>query len=541
MCVNKDMCVYKCKLFMKLFFVTFYRNKMSKASQDLFQSDDSSFDLGPVSQKHLKPTNRDWLDMNDTGHNVDFDMSSISPQGFVGETPANSSADKENNAPTVTDGPSTSTGKKIGGFKLAVKSKRLGLLSVNCLSECVNGDKREQKVNERSEVTRPAMLSAAALEHPAAAYGIQNNKSCKHAKPGSLFLVTVSWEGDLFLCIRERFLETVQVGFGLNFISYLVAVEKSDEVRSSVNHHIHAFLEFEKPIFVTDLSDYLRMFYDMRIDCQPCRSKRNAVKYCSKEDRDLLTNIKTSELHMNFRLHMWASQTNSFKFTDPFVVEHRHQYNFLKKYFEDHKKLNAKTFGGYRQYVGPQFNGWHEAVCSWWNEWMRILSYNKRVIKRRQLYLSGPTNVGKTTVWETLVGKSNMKFVFYPGVGNFFMQGFDPAYHKYIVFEEFDLSFYPVSMLKRLLEGKTFAYPVKCQPDLVMKFVGPIIFVSNFMIDTTDNALKQRFFEVHAGHGFWGYGEAPFPPYPVKRESEYDEIPQYPLWDLLEGETDDEN
>ena len=65
--------------------------------------------------------------MNDTGHNVDFDMSSISPQGFVGETPANSSVDKENTEPTVIDGPSTSTNKKSGGFKLAVKSKRLGL------------------------------------------------------------------------------------------------------------------------------------------------------------------------------------------------------------------------------------------------------------------------------------------------------------------------------------------------------------------------------------------------------------------------------
>ena len=44
---------------------------------------------------------------------------------------------------------------------------------------------------------------------------------------------------------------------------------------------------------------------------------------------------------------------------------------------------------------------------------------------------------------------------------------------------------------------------VKCQPDLVMKFCGPIIFVSNYMCDTTDNALKQRFFDIHAGHGYW--------------------------------------
>lgn len=401
-------------------------------------------------------------------------------------------------------------------------------------------DKNEQTaINARAEVIRPKMITAAALEQHAAAYGIRDPIN-KHCKPGKLFIVTVSWDGELFTTIRERFLDTLQVGFGINFISYLVALEKSDR-SSIVDYHIHSVLEFQKPVYVTDIGDYLRMFYSMKVDCQPCRSKRSALKYCSKEDRDLLTNVKTSELHMNYRLHVWASNANSFKFTDPFVVEHRHQFNFLKKYFEDHKKLNAKSFGGYRQFVGPQYNGWHEAVCSWWNEWMTILDEGKKVVKRRQLYLSGPTNVGKTTVWESLVGKANMKFVFYPGVGNFFMQGFDPTYHKYIVFEEFDISFYPVSMLKRLLEGKTFAYPVKCQPDLVMKFYGPIIFVSNYMCDTTDNALKQRFFDIHAGHGYWSYGTAPYPPYPVKKENEYDELPQYPLWDLLEGETDSDD
>lgn len=68
-------------------------------------------------------------------------------------------------------------------------------------------------------------------------------------------------------------------------------------------------------------------------------------------------NVKTSDLHINYRLHDWASQVLSFKFTDPFIVKHRDQYNYLKKYDEDHKKLNAKYFTGYKKYVGRDHDG----------------------------------------------------------------------------------------------------------------------------------------------------------------------------------------
>lgn len=193
----------------------------------------------------------------------------------------------------------------------------------------------------------------------------------------------------------------------------------------------------------------------------------------------------------------------------------------------------------FKHYYGEVFEGWHEAVVTWYNEWCSILCENKKIIKRK-LYLYGPTNVGKTSVIEKLIGKANLKFVFYPGVGQFFMQGFDPSYHKFIVFEEFDVDFYPVNMLKRLLECKTFSYPVKCQADLVMKFYGPIIMVSNFALQSTDNALRQRFFDVYAGNGYWTYGPASFPPFPIKEEDEYTSPPAYPLWELLEGSSDSE-
>lgn len=60
---------------------------------------------------------------------------------------------------------------------------------------------------------------------------------------------------------------------------------------------------------------------------------------------------------------------------------------------------------------------WSMDVCVWWNKYC-----NDFILKRPCLYLDGPSNVGKTMFIEKLIGKDNMPFVYYPDVGNFFMQ-----------------------------------------------------------------------------------------------------------------------
>lgn len=127
------------------------------------------------------------------------------------------------------------------------------------------------------------------------------------------------------------------------------------------------------------------------------------------------------------------------------------------------------------------------------------------LFKKSKLYLWGGTNVGKSSLVESLVGRSNMKYVFYPGVGIFFMQGFDPFFHKIIIFEEFNVNFYKGSFLKRLLEGRQYSYPVKCGPDSVYYFKGPILFISNDNISEIcmDNALLGRLKIIHAVQPLW--------------------------------------
>lgn len=57
-------------------------------------------------------------------------------------------------------------------------------------------------------------------------------------------------------------------------------------------------------------------------------------------------------------------------------------------------------------------------------------------------------------------------------------------------------------MLKRLLEGRKFAYPVEGLPDKYIVFCGPIIFISNFFV-IDDAALLSRLFVVSAAEAFY--------------------------------------
>lgn len=79
----------------------------------------------------------------------------------------------------------------------------------------------------------------------------------------------------------------------------------------------------------------------------------------------------------------------------------------------------------------------------------------------------GSYKYGKSSFVESIIGKQNLKYVFMPGVGKFFMQGYNPEVHKVILFEEFDIKFHHVRLLKRLMEGRNYAYPVKCEMDSV--------------------------------------------------------------------------
>lgn len=144
-------------------------------------------------------------------------------------------------------------------------------------------------------------------------------------------------------------------------------------------------------------------------------------------------------------------------------------------------------------------------VVGWFNNIVYSLENILKVYKRQQIFIHGPTNVGKSSLVEKLIGRSNLKYVFYPGLGKFFMQSFDIHFHKFIVFEEFNIRFFKPSFLKRLLENRSYAYPVKCGSDNIFAFNGPIFFVSNEDIREVcyDSGLLGRLKIIDAYTPFW--------------------------------------
>ena len=78
------------------------------------------------------------------------------------------------------------------------------------------------------------------------------------------------------------------------------------------------------------------------------------------------TNIKESDLNYFFRAYKWALRTPVFKYDDPFKVEHRFSYNFLREMHADVlvSKLSFTPF----KYVEMTNCDWSLLISNWWNE-----------------------------------------------------------------------------------------------------------------------------------------------------------------------------
>lgn len=140
--------------------------------------------------------------------------------------------------------------------------------------------------------------------------------------------------------------------WAVEIVSYAVGLERSDKC-VDVDYHLYAFIEYAEPIFIDDLRLYLSSIYDSCVfNIQPCRSKRNALIYLFKEDINVYSNCKTSSFHFNYRIRKWSENTNVYRHTDPFIVQHRHQYQYIKPYFVDFQKSKVLDFTGYKTWCG---------------------------------------------------------------------------------------------------------------------------------------------------------------------------------------------
>lgn len=383
---------------------------------------------------------------------------------------------------------------------------------------------------------RVATDNAPVLEHHtgASAISISNSELVltgrKRKRPGRKFFFTLDLPSYYDSCRKDI------VQWFDQLVTFCVAVEVS-RISKRVSFHAHSYLEFSDKILLSDLRDYIDICINtqfgesLRFDLQSCKSPKSVLKYITKEDRCPYFNCKLSLLHFNYRSFVWAMQTPIFRHSDSFVQEHRFCYRYLEKLFydvkTDLKRDDKELFRCEKAYAN-----WSLVCANWWNE-----SISKFVVKRKQLYLFGPSNTGKSSWVEKMIGRSMMKFVYFPGVGKFFMQGYRPGFHKVILFEEFDYKYHCSSMLKRLLEGRSYSYPVKGQMDVDICHKGPIIFVSNYDFPDMDEALRNRLFFVSAPEAFWSSLEAIVP----KEEGEEDDFEEVEVIALSSDEEEEEN
>lgn len=313
-------------------------------------------------------------------------------------------------------------------------------------------------------------------------------------RPGKQFFITLHLK-EIYLEVRADFLEFFE---HLDIVTYCVAVEKT--VSDIDKFHLHAYLEFSNDYYLADIRDIIESsFVDCNFDLQSCRSKRNCLKYITKEDKNALFNCKESSLNFYLRSILWARRTVQFKYSDPFVVEHSNRYKFLMALHEEIRKeefLKEDLFHGFVQ-MTLVYSQWTIDVANWWNDWV----VNGFHLRKKQLFLYGPPSVGKSSYIELMLSYVNEMYIYRPCGGRYGFGQLDPEFHKIIIFEEFEESSFDLAYLKRLLEGRPFTIDVKYQPSRTICFKGPIILISNFQI--ADPALLSRLQVVFADDGFW--------------------------------------
>lgn len=308
-------------------------------------------------------------------------------------------------------------------------------------------------------------------------------------KPSRMFLFTLNVRDvDHSDSLKSDILDIL-----INVDSYCIAKECSDNI--NCKYHLHCFFEFGENVYLSELRNFFSCSFDSPFDLQSVKSKRNVLKYISKEDVDLLTNIKASSLSFTYQLHRYVLVNKVFSCNHPFVVQHWNCYKFIERYHDEYYVKNSKFFYGFSQVV-DSFNGWANEVCSWFNCFISSPYH----FKKKHLFLYGESNVGKSTFLNRILMQVPDELIYRPSYGSFAFQGWSSKF-VITVFDEFDIENFDLSMLLRYLDGSKFPVPRKCLTDLIVCNSGPVLIVSNF--DLQNVPLSNRLQKVLATSPYW--------------------------------------
>lgn len=282
--------------------------------------------------------------------------------------------------------------------------------------------------------------------------------------------------------------------------SSLIVAEES-HYNGSLHHHI--FMKTYLPVELKDVKNQIYSVYQIESDVsshgrvliEKCKSQKSWIKYITKEDSEpLLKGVDIRALSFYCLAIEWARNTPQFKFSDPFVLNHP-QYFRLLEYVHRcvRSRMNAVQAQSMRPYhcvLNDTNRNWQGAILEWWNDWI----VNGWTHKKKQLYLYGPSNTGKTTFVHKLLSNcinshqvsdpddykyEEQVFQPLPNEPRYAFQDYDAEVHKIIKIDEFDIREYKVSDLKKLLAGESLRINCKNQSGRVINHRNPVIFISN--------------------------------------------------------------
>lgn len=287
-----------------------------------------------------------------------------------------------------------------------------------------------------------------------------------------------------------------------NIVTYVCSKEKDEikvGVKSEITYHYHCAVEFASKVKFSEINSCLREWFEgWGIDIQRVKKWSDCLTYISKEDTELYYNCKVSCLHISFRMHHWAMTTDTFKYSDPFVKQHWNRYVYLQKLHSEYRQIKSKKWVPV-DFERPCWMGWAMEVY----RWLRTFYGSKERYKKKQMYLWGDSNGGKTTFVEWLLNSEiNNARIFKPGEGKFGWGSLDVNFHEVIVIDECDMSWWRRSTMLELLEQRDVVIEVKGEQCRTICWNKPIIMISNNNIDL-DAAYKNRIQTVMAEAPYW--------------------------------------
>lgn len=299
------------------------------------------------------------------------------------------------------------------------------------------------------------------------------------------------------------------------------------------------------------------------------RSERNYLKYITKSDREpLFKNIEPTKLSFFFQANKWARHTPEYDPADSFVLNHPQFYNLLRQV---HASIRSKELSLLKQplrvftrraedmdteeaaassihahqnevrdhpavsssipveseveeavssppveaasvdaeNVATPFESllatreWKQKVIDWWNDWVT----NGYEPKKKQLYLWGPSNTGKSHFIKTILKEcipvppeedqqnpnAYERHVFKPTPNDlrFAWEEFDERLHSVMIINEFDFEEFCLSDLKKAFEGDSLVIGCKHTKSKRIRFQIPIIVISN--MDIPDEKLENNY------------------------------------------------